>query len=51
MVRYMASFWSRGFYRQGFIEAETLKAAKLKAGKKFGANLIEVFEWLPDPLR
>jgi hypothetical protein len=50
MVKYLASFWSRGSYRQGFVEAETLREAKIKAGRKYG-DVIEVFEWLPEPLR
>ena len=45
------SFWSRGFYRQGFVDANTLKEAKIKAGRKYGAEVTEVFEWLPEPLR
>lgn len=50
MTKYLASFWSRGFYRQGFVEAETLREAKIKAERKYG-DVVEVFEWLPEPLR
>lgn len=51
MTKYMASFWSRGFYRQGFVEADSLKEARIIAGRKYGANVVEVFEWLPEPLK